>query len=61
MPVPKRKIGRSRRNTRRAHDFLVRATWGKCSHCGELKRPHCVCTNCGHYDKRMVKPPKEEI
>jgi large subunit ribosomal protein L32 len=26
----------------------------ECSECGELKRPHHVCGDCGYYDGRVV-------
>lgn len=54
MAVPKSKISKSRRNQRRAHDALKPASYAECPNCGELKRPHHVCTECGHYDGREV-------
>ncbi|MDP6389610.1 MAG: 50S ribosomal protein L32 [Alphaproteobacteria bacterium] len=54
MAVPKKKVSRSRRNNRRAHDSLKSAAYIECSNCGELKRPHHVCEACGHYDGREV-------
>ncbi len=54
MAVPKKKVSRSRRNMRRAHDALKPATYVECSNCGELKRPHHVCDACGYYDGREV-------
>ena len=26
----------------------------ECPNCGELKRPHHVCSHCGYYDGREV-------
>ncbi|WP_425405121.1 50S ribosomal protein L32 [Hwanghaeella sp.] len=54
MAVPKRKVSRSRRDMRRAHDSLKSAAHAECPNCGELKRPHHVCASCGHYDNREV-------
>lgn len=54
MAVPKKKISKSRRNMRRAHDSLSPAAYTECSNCGEHKRPHHVCAACGHYDGREV-------
>lgn len=54
MAVPKKKISKSRRNQRRAHDALTSIAHGECPNCGELKRPHHVCGSCGYYDGREV-------
>ena len=54
MAVPKRKTSPSRRGMRRSHEALVPAAHAECSNCGELKRPHHVCSHCGHYDGREV-------
>jgi len=54
MAVPKKKVSRSRRDMRRAHDSLARAAYEECPNCGELKRPHHVCPDCGHYKGREV-------
>ncbi len=54
MAVPKRKTSPSRRGMRRAHQALVPMAHNDCGNCGELKRPHHVCSHCGHYDGREV-------
>jgi len=54
MAVPKKKVSRSRRDQRRAHDALAPASYVECPNCGELKRPHHVCGICGYYDGREV-------
>ena len=54
MAVPKKKVSKSRRNKRRAHDGLKTMSFVECSNCGELKRPHHVCGACGYYDDREV-------
>ena len=32
----------------------------KCPNCGELKRPHNVCTKCGQYDGKEVVAQKAD-
>ena len=54
MAVPKRKTSPSRRNMRRSHHALTAANPQECSNCGELKRPHNLCSHCGHYNGREV-------
>jgi large subunit ribosomal protein L32 len=54
MAVPKRKTSPSRRGMRRSHEALPIQAHAECSNCGELKRPHHVCSACGHYDGREV-------
>ncbi len=54
MAVPKKKISKSRRDMRRAHDALKASAYAECANCGELKRPHHICGACGHYDGREV-------
>jgi large subunit ribosomal protein L32 len=59
MAVPKKKISKSRRDMRRAHHALVKATYVECPNCGELMRPHHVCPACGQYRGREVAEAKE--
>jgi large subunit ribosomal protein L32 len=54
MAVPKRKTSPSKRNMRRSHHALSPAAYAECVNCGELTRPHHVCSACGHYDGREV-------
>ena len=39
---------------RRSHDALPTEAHADCSNCGELKRPHHICSHCGHYNGREV-------
>ena len=53
-PLPKRKVSNGRRDRRRAHDALQARNMVACSNCGEMRLPHRVCQNCGHYKGREV-------
>jgi large subunit ribosomal protein L32 len=59
-PLPKRKISKTRRNKRRAHDHLSLRHLVICDDCGEYKPSHQVCPHCGLYKGREVLPPDEE-
>jgi large subunit ribosomal protein L32 len=65
MAVPKRKTSPSRAGMRRSHHALPANAHAECGNCGELKRPHHVCSHCGHYDNREVvaagKPLKGSV
>lgn len=58
MPCPKKKLCRSKRGMRRAHDFLIVPSAGQCQSCGALVRPHRVCQECGQYKSREVLQPR---
>jgi len=60
MAVPKRKTSTSKRNMRRAHDFIVPAGMSVCPECGEMTRPHHACPHCGTYKGREVKNSSED-
>jgi large subunit ribosomal protein L32 len=53
-PLPKKKHSSGRRDRRRAHHALKTRNLVQCSNCGELRRPHHVCENCGHYQGREI-------
>ena len=53
MAVPKKKTSPSRRNMRRSHHGLPTMAHIECKNCGELKRPHMVCSHCGYYREDM--------
>ncbi len=55
MAVPKRKTSKSKRDMRRASaQVLKKATMVTCPQCNEIKLPHRVCGNCGHYRNQEV-------
>ncbi len=53
MAVPKKKVSKSRRNMRRSHHAIPSMAYIECKNCGELKRPHMVCSHCGYYREDM--------
>lgn len=58
MANPKKKTSKSRRDMRRAHDFISRTFSVVCSNCGEPKLRHRVCPGCGQYrGKQLVEQP----
>ena len=56
MANPVKRHSKTRRNMRRAHDFLTTPTVNACPQCGQPKVPHRVCLNCGTYKGREVLP-----
>ena len=54
MAVPKAKTSKARRDMRRSHHALTQPPRSNCPQCGEPKRPHRVCANCGTYKGREV-------
>ena len=59
MALPKRRHSKTRRDKRRTHCKLVRPTSVACSHCGQAKRPHRICPQCGYYKGEEVLLVKE--
>lgn len=54
MAVPKSRISKARRNSRRANWKLSAPNLVECSKCGELMMSHRACKSCGTYNKREV-------
>ncbi len=54
MAVPKKKTSHARRNKRRAHHAMKGPNLVECPNCGELRVPHRVCPECGHYKGRAM-------
>ena len=55
MAVPKRKTSKARKNKRRSSVWKLDVpNLVKCPQCGELKRQHRLCGNCGYYNGREV-------
>jgi large subunit ribosomal protein L32 len=58
MATPKKRLSRSKRGMRRAHDFLTPLTVNNCSNCSAIILPHHVCPSCGYYKgKEIVSAP----
>jgi len=60
MPNPKHRHSKTRRDMRRAHDFLPEKSASECTNCRELKEPHRVCPKCGYYKGREVTAGSEK-
>jgi len=54
MAVPKKKTSKSRKNMRRAHDFLTPTQVSICPQCKAPKLPHRACMSCGTYKGKEV-------
>lgn len=54
MAVPKKKTSKSRKNMRRAHDFLTTQSVSTCPQCKSPKLPHRACPSCGTYKGKEV-------
>ncbi len=54
MANPKRRSSNSRTGKRRTHWKLSAPAFAECPNCGQPRRPHRVCANCGHYNGREV-------
>lgn len=59
-PLPKRKLSRARRGSRRSHDQLSMRHLVVCDECGAFKPAHQVCPECGSYHGREVLKIEEE-
>ena len=54
MAVPKRKVSKARRNSRRANWKLTAPNLVACPKCSALVMPHRVCRACGTYKSKVV-------
>lgn len=61
MAVPKRKVSKARRDTRRSAVWKLNTpNLIACEKCGALHLPHRMCPECGYYNGRQVKGAAEE-
>ena len=60
MAVPKGKISKARRNSRRANWKLEMPGIVECPQCHQMKLAHRVCKNCGYYNGVQVVVKKDE-
>jgi large subunit ribosomal protein L32 len=55
MPVPKRRVSKTKTRTRRASNWTLEAPpRSLCPRCGAVKVPHVVCHQCGWYHGRQA-------
>lgn len=50
MAVPARRTSKAKKAKRRTHYKLTIKGLNECPNCGEMKKSHHVCANCGYYD-----------
>lgn len=60
MAVPKGKVSKARRNSRRANWKISGPTILKCPRCQKMKLSHRVCKHCGYYNGRDVLQMEDE-
>lgn len=53
-PLPKQRRSHSRTRRGRAHHAIKLGKLVECDNCGQPKRAHHVCLNCGQYNGRQV-------
>ena len=61
MAVPRKKVSRMKRNSRRAHDALSAPTYVEDKKSGERRRPHHIDLKTGRYNDRQVLDVKTEV
>ena len=54
MAVPKRRTSKRKKRARNTHKVAPKIVIQACPRCQSPKRPHHVCSHCGHYDGREV-------
>lgn len=52
--LPKQRQSRGRQGNRRRHHYLKLPQLMNCPTCGQKKKTHYVCPNCGTYKGRQV-------
>jgi len=58
--LPPNRSTRARRGNRRSHDALRRPAAVVCPNCGNVKRPHAACGNCGYVRPGLMLKTSEE-
>ena len=54
MAVPRNRHSNARKNTKRSHHAKSAVSLAVCTECGEKKKPHTACGQCGTYKGRAV-------
>lgn len=60
MAVPRKKVSRMKRGTRRSADALSAPTYIEDKDSGERRRPHHIDLKTGMYRGRQILKPKSE-
>ena len=59
--LPKKKICKSKTQTKRSHNALKGVNYSVCPKCDNAKLPHAACDNCGYVNPKItLKLGKEE-
>jgi large subunit ribosomal protein L32 len=61
VAVPRKKVSRMKRNSRRAHDALTAPAHVEDKKTGERRRPHHIDLKSGMYRDRQILPAKVEV
>ena len=61
MAVPRKKVSRMKRNSRRAHDALSAPAHIEDKKTGERRRPHHVDLKTGMYNGRQILDAKTDV
>ena len=61
MAVPRKKVSRMKRNSRRAHDALTAPAHIEDKKSGERRRPHHIDLKTGMYNGRQVLAAKSDV
>jgi large subunit ribosomal protein L32 len=61
MAVPRKKVSRMKRGTRRSADALQAPTYIEDKESGDRRRPHHIDLKPGKYRGRQVLPAKSEV
>jgi large subunit ribosomal protein L32 len=54
LPLPPKKMSRSKRDKRRTHQKIAIPALAECPQCHSMKQPHNVCLKCGYYNGREI-------
>lgn len=59
MAVPFRRVSKTRKRMRRAHNALDAVQTNSCPNCGAAIRSHRACPKCGYYKGELKISVKE--
>ena len=60
MPMPFRRLSKTRGRKRRTHYKASEPTTTSCHECGATIKPHHVCKECGFYKGKKVVKSKHD-